>query len=60
MRPTLRASASAVQIGLEPICRAVAAFTQLELFRVYKEGGLDYCSPLEAETTRLRPSCLAW
>ncbi|KGA42493.1 hypothetical protein KU75_07210 [Pectobacterium odoriferum] len=39
MRPTLRASASAVQIGLEPICRAIAAFLQLELFRVYRSNG---------------------
>ncbi|KHT31167.1 hypothetical protein RD01_18285 [Pectobacterium carotovorum subsp. carotovorum] len=39
MRPTLRASASAVQIGLEPICRAIAAFLQLELFGVYRSNG---------------------
>nr|POY50272.1 hypothetical protein F131LOC_01820 [Pectobacterium versatile] len=39
MRPTLRASASAVQIGLEPICRAIAALLQLELFGVYRSNG---------------------
>ncbi|MEQ9868047.1 hypothetical protein ABRP77_01905 [Pectobacterium odoriferum] len=35
MRLILRASSSAVQIGLEPICHAVAAFLRLELFRAY-------------------------
>ncbi|GMB63330.1 hypothetical protein PPNK14_12190 [Pectobacterium parmentieri] len=35
MRLSLRANACVVQIGLEPICRAIAAYMQLELFRVW-------------------------
>jgi hypothetical protein len=35
LRFTLWASASAVQICSRQICRCVAAFLQLELFRVY-------------------------
>ncbi|EOG8307613.1 hypothetical protein ACLIXC_003114, partial [Yersinia enterocolitica] len=33
-RLTLRASAGAVQNGLQPICHSIAAYLQLELFRV--------------------------